>query len=264
VGASDQRAAARVGELFAATRAPLIITDAATSETIKYASNSFLATKLSFINSIAALCEVVGADVRDVLLGMGYDHRIGFDYLTPGPGWGGSCLPKDTRALLFMAEEAGYDFELLRGVIAANERQVGRVVAKITAAAGGSPGSLGDRAIAVWGLTFKAGTDDLRDSPAITIVRSLLEKGATVTAYDPTVTGPIAALPDVKICADPYAACDGARVLAVLTEWDELRWLDFEKVKESLAQPHVVDARNVLDPAALKRLGFNYVGVGRT
>jgi len=264
VGATNQRAAARVGELFSATRAPLIITDAATSETIKYASNSFLATKLSFINSIAALCELVGADVRDVLLGMGYDHRIGFDYLTPGPGWGGSCLPKDTRALLYLAEEVGYDFELLRGVIGANERQAGRVVAKITAAAGGSPGSLEGRKIAVWGLTFKAGTDDRRDSPSVAIVRRLLEKGASVTAFDPTVSGPIPELPEVTIATDPYAACDGALALAVLTEWDELRWLDFEKVKDLLFQPHVVDSRNLLDPVALKRLGFTYSGIGRT
>jgi UDPglucose 6-dehydrogenase len=261
VGATDQRAAARVGELFVSTHAPLIVTDAATAETIKYASNAFLATKLSYVNSIAALCEVVGADVRDVLLGMGYDHRIGFDYLRPGPGWGGSCLPKDTKALLYLAEEAGYDFDLLRGVIEANDRQENRVVSKIAAAAGGS---LEGSAIAVWGLTFKAGTDDRRDSPAIAIIRRLVAQGASVTAYDPTVRGPLADMPEIEISVDPYAACEGARVLAVLTEWDELRWLDFEKVRGLLGQPHVVDTRNLLDPAALRRLGFSYTGIGRS
>ncbi|MGO9341854.1 MAG: UDP-glucose dehydrogenase family protein [Acidimicrobiales bacterium] len=260
VGADDQRAAARVGALFAGTKAPLIVTDAATAETIKYASNAFLATKLSYVNSIACLCEAVGADVRDVLLGMGYDQRIGFDYLKPGPGWGGSCLPKDTKALLYSAEQAGYDFDLLRGVIEANDRQVDEVLGKIRVAAGGS---LDGCAIAAWGLTFKAATDDRRDSPAIEVIRRLQAEGARVTAYDPTVREPIPELPDTSVTVDPYAACDAARVLVVLTEWEELRWLDFDKVRELLAKPYVVDARNVLDPAALRRLGFVYTGIGR-
>ena len=145
VGADDQRAAARVGALFAGTKAPLIVTDAATAETIKYASNAFLATKLSFVNSIACLCEAVGADVRDVLLGMGYDQRIGFDYLRPGPGWGGSCLPKDTKALLYSAGQAGYDFDLLRGVIEANDRQLDEVVGKISDGRRRQPRRMQDR-----------------------------------------------------------------------------------------------------------------------
>jgi len=260
VGADDQRAAARVGALFTKTKAPLIVTDAATAETIKYASNAFLATKLSFVNSVACLCEVVSADVRDVLLGMAYDHRIGFDYMKPGPGWGGSCLPKDTRALLNAAQQAGYDFELLAGVIEANERQGDRVLSKIRAAVGGS---LDGRAVAVWGLTFKAGTDDRRDSPAVAITKRLQSEGARVTAYDPTVRGEVAELPGVELTVDPYAACEGANVLVVLTEWEELRWLDFDKVRELLGAPCVVDTRNVLDPAALRRLGFAYTGIGR-
>jgi UDPglucose 6-dehydrogenase len=260
VGSTDQRAAARVGALFASTGAPLIVTDAATAETIKYASNAFLATKLSFVNSIASLCEAVGADVRDVLLGMGYDPRIGFDYLRPGPGWGGSCLPKDTRALLFIAEDSGYDFELLRSVIEANGRQQEAVIAKITEALGGSVA--GSR-IAIWGLAFKAGTDDLRDSPSIAIARRLVDGGGVLRAYDPTVSGALADLPEVEIAADPYAACDGAQVLVVLTEWDELRWMDFDKVHGLLVTPTIVDARNLLDPSALRRIGFTYTGIGR-
>jgi UDPglucose 6-dehydrogenase len=261
VGADDQAAAARVGALFAATQAPLIVTDAATAETIKYASNAFLATKLSFVNAVANLSEAVGADVRDVLLGMAYDHRIGFDYLRPGPGWGGSCLPKDTRALLFMAEGGGYEFPLLREVIETNETQLSRVMTKIRHAVGGT---LAGRQVAAWGLTFKARTDDRRDSPAVEIVRRMVTEGALVRAFDPTVSGPLPEFPDgVEICADAYAACQGAAAVVVLTEWEELRWLDFAKVRTLLAEPSVVDARNLLDPTALRRMGFVYVGVGR-
>jgi UDPglucose 6-dehydrogenase len=261
VGADDQAAAARVGALFAATQAPLIVTDAATAETIKYASNAFLATKLSFVNAVANLSETVGADVRDVLLGMAYDHRIGFDYLHPGPGWGGSCLPKDTRALLFMAEGGGYDFPLLREVIQTNETQLSTIMGKIRHAAGGS---LSGRTVAAWGLTFKARTDDRRDSPAVDIVQRMVAEGAHVRVFDPTVTAPIAEFPTgVEICPDAYAVCDGAAAVVVLTEWEEFRWLDFTKVRDLLAEPSVVDARNLLDPTALRRAGFTYVGVGR-
>ncbi|MDA8184868.1 MAG: UDP-glucose/GDP-mannose dehydrogenase family protein [Actinomycetota bacterium] len=261
VGADDPGSAARVGSLFAGTGAPLIVTDAATAETIKYASNAFLATKLSFVNSVASLCEAVGADVRDVLLGMAYDRRIGFEYLRPGPGWGGSCLPKDTRALVYLARQAGYDFELLHAAIEANDRQLHQVVEKIRVAAGGE---LSERVVAVWGLTFKAGTDDRRESPALEVSRRLLAAGASLKVYDPTVKEQIPGLDgSVEICRDAYGACGGAHVLAVLTEWEELRWLDFAKVKDLLASPCVVDARNLLDPAALRRMGFAYTGIGR-
>ncbi len=301
VGASDQAAAARVADLFAGTHAPLLVTDAATAETIKYASNAFLATKLSFINSVAGLCEAVGADVRDVILGLGYDRRIGFDYLRPGPGWGGSCLPKDTQALLRVAEDAGYDFSFLRGAIATNDEQFDRVVAKVADALRRSaavpssrrgrrrgaevdddpPGEAGldGRVVAVWGLTFKAGTDDLRSSPAVEIVRRLAGRGAVVRAYDPTVIVPVGADPlrldgltgmrgdpvtgAVTAHPDPYAACTGAGALVVLTEWDEFRLVDFRRVARQLAEPVVVDARNLLDPAQLRRLGFTYEGIGR-
>ena len=296
VGADDQAAAARVGELFAGTQAPLLITDAATAETIKYASNAFLATKLSFVNAVAGLCEAVGADVRDVILGLGYDRRIGFEYLKPGPGWGGSCLPKDTRALVHIAEQAGYDFSFLKGAIATNDEQFERVVAKVHAAVAPSlpdaaentgrgsaddsasaPGGEFDGAVvAVWGLTFKAGTDDLRNSPAMEIALRLAEGGAEVRAYDPTVlvpegdgsvTVPGFAVPEgpgsLLAYPDAYIACHGASAVVVLTEWDEFRWLDFAKVRDALAAPVFVDARNLLDPAQVRRLGFSYVGIGR-
>ena len=260
VGADDQAAAARVGALFSSTQAPLIVTDAATAETIKYASNAFLATKLSFVNAVSNLCEAVGADVRDVLLGMAYDHRIGFDYLRPGPGWGGSCLPKDTRALIYIGEQSGYDFSLLRGAINTNEAQLASVADKVREAVGGT---LAGQTVGVWGLTFKARTDDRRDSPAVEIVRRLVAGGAVVRAFDPTVHGPVPELPaGVEIHRDAYAVCEGAACVVVLTEWEELRWLDYAKVHDLLARPSVVDARNLLDPAALRRMGFTLRRLG--
>jgi UDPglucose 6-dehydrogenase len=232
-----------------------------TAETIKYASNAFLATKLSFVNALAGLCELVGADARDLMLGLGYDKRIGFEFLRPGPGWGGSCLPKDTSALLRIAESAGYDFALLREVVAANDEQLARVGAKVAAAAAGAGGA----PAAVWGLTFKAGTDDRRNSPAVAVARRLRQEGLAVRAYDPTVRPgrTDADLEGIELCADPYEAARGAAVVAVLTEWDEFKGLDFAKVRDLMAVPSVVDGRNLLDPAALRRLGFTYTGVGR-
>ncbi len=262
VGTDDQAAAVRVTSLFESVSAPVLVTDPATAETIKYACNAFLATKVSFVNAVANVCEAVGADVRDVVLGMGYDRRIGFEFLRPGPGWGGSCFPKDTSALIRIAEDCGYDFELLRGVQAVNDEQFERVAAKVVRQAGGSvEGAL----VGAWGLTFKARTDDLRASPSLRVLGRLREMGASVRAYDPAV--PAGAqrpgLEGIEVVDDPYAACEGAAVLAVLTEWDEFRRLDLAKVKELLAEPRVVDARNLLDPAALRRLGFGYEGIGR-
>jgi UDPglucose 6-dehydrogenase len=263
IGCDDQAAAAKVAAIYQGLNAPVMVTDPATAETIKYACNAFLATKVSFVNAIANLCQAVGADVRDVVLGMGYDKRIGFEFLKPGPGWGGSCFPKDSRALVRMAQDAGYDFELLKGVIAVNDQQFRLLADRIAELAGGS---LDGAVVAVWGLTFKAGTDDLRDSPAISVVERLVHRGATVKAFDPTVAG---SLPTrlghlaIEVCADPYAACAGAAVLAVLTEWDEFRWLDFEKVAEAMATPTILDARNLLDAASVRRRGFRYLGMGR-
>jgi UDPglucose 6-dehydrogenase len=258
IGSEDQAAAIKVGSLVEGVQAPLIVTAPASAETIKYASNAFLATKVSFVNAIANLCEAVGADVREVVLGMGYDKRIGFEFLKPGPGWGGSCFPKDTRALVRIAEDAGYDFGLLKGVIQVNDEQFERVTEKIERLAGGA---LDGTKVAVWGLTFKARTGDLRDSPSLAVIRRLHERGAQVHAFDPTVGD--TSLDGIEIYQDPYAACEDASVLAVLTEWDEFRWLDFGKVKDALARPSIVDARNLLDAAAMKRRGFTYEGIGR-
>jgi UDPglucose 6-dehydrogenase len=257
IGSDDQKAAARVGELYRKIQAPVIVTDPASAEMIKYASNAFLAAKVSFVNAVANVCEAVGADVRDVLLGMGYDRRIGFDFLKPGPGWGGSCFPKDVSALIRIASDAGYDFDLLRGVVQVNNDQYDLVANKVLRVIGGD----GDQAhVAVWGLTFKARTDDLRESPALAVIGRLRQSGIRVRAYDPAVHRP---LEGIDVCADPYAPCEGAAALVVLTEWDEFRRLDFAKVAGLLSTPRVVDARNLLDPAALRRLGFTYTGVGR-
>jgi UDPglucose 6-dehydrogenase len=258
IGADDQDAAVRVSSLYLGITAPVIVTDPASAETIKYAANAFLATKISFINAVAAVCEAVGADIKDVALGMGYDTRIGHEFLKPGPGWGGSCFPKDTRAMVRIAEDAGYDFNLLKGVVTVNDEQLNRVAEKIVELAGGSVDGV---RIAVWGLTFKARTDDLRESPSLEVIERLRAKGAVIRGYDPSGPGPIEGL---EVVDDPYAAVDGAEVLAVLTEWDEFRWLDIDKVAELMAARKVVDARNILDRAALVRRGFEYRGIGRS
>ena len=257
IGSEDQAAAIRVASLFSDIRAPVIVTDPASAETIKYASNAFLAAKVSFVNAVANLCEAVGADVRDVIVGMGYDRRIGFEFLKPGPGWGGSCFPKDSRALVRIAEDNGYDFSLLKGVIDVNDEQFERVADKIQRIAGGT---LDGARVAVWGLTFKARTDDTRQSPSLEVIARLQARGAAVCAYDPAAKDTPGG---VERAADPYAACEGADVLAVLTEWDELRWVDFEKVASVMVAPRVVDARNLLDPASVRRKGFVYEGLGR-
>jgi UDPglucose 6-dehydrogenase len=256
IGADDQAAAIRVAALYLGVPAPLMVTDPISAETIKYASNAFLATKLSFINAVAAVCEAVGADVSDVVLGMGYDRRIGQDFLRPGPGFGGSCFPKDTRALIRMAEDGGYDFSLLRGALEVNDEQFDRVADKVERLAGGLDGVQ----VAVWGLTFKAGTDDLRESPALEVIDRLRARGASVRAYDPAVEQ---APEGIELVGDPYAACEQAEVLVVLTEWDEFKWLDLDKVAQTMATPRVVDSRNLLDRSTLARLSFEYEGIGR-
>jgi len=261
IGCDQPEPAVRVTELYKGVHAPVLVTDPASAEMIKYASNAFLATKVSFINAIANLCEAVDADVREVAIGMGYDGRIGFQFLHPGPGYGGSCFPKDVAALLHAARDAGYEFELLAGVVEVNRAQQERIVDKLRAAVGGA---LAGKVVAAWGLTFKADTDDLRDSPALAICRRLVEEGATVRAYDP-VAGERArgTVAEVELCADVYDASTDVDVVALLTEWDEFRWVDFERIAAVMRRPSIVDARNLLDPAAMRRRGFDYVAVGR-
>ncbi|MDH3294194.1 MAG: UDP-glucose/GDP-mannose dehydrogenase family protein [Acidimicrobiia bacterium] len=266
IGCGDQEAAIRVAALYSRIAAPIMVTDPVSAETIKYASNAFLASKLSFVNAVATLCEAVGADVNDVVLGMGYDRRIGREFLRPGPGWGGSCFPKDTRALARIAEDAGYDFRFLNEVLQVNEEQFDRTAQKLIESV---PDRLSDGHIAVLGLTFKAGTDDLRESPAIEVLRRVVKAGIRIKAYDPAVMPESNRLHenypdlDIEVVSDPYAAAEGAASLAILTEWDEFTWLDFDKLAEIMTGNNIVDARNLLDPTIPRRRGFNYRGVGR-
>jgi len=261
IGSDDQAAAEKVASFYDGVDAPILITDPASAETIKYASNAFLATKLSFVNALAAVCEGVGADVNDVVKGLGYDRRIGHQYLQPGPGWGGSCFPKDTMALLRIAESGGYDFRFLGGVIAVNEEQFNRVADKVSKAVGGD---LSGRTVAVWGLTFKAGTDDMRDSPSLSVIDRLLADGATVRAFDPTVATHRGGLDErVAVGSDPLVVCKGADVVVVLTEWDEFADIDPAEVATLMVGRGVVDTRNLLDRDAWAGQGFDYHGIGR-
>ena len=261
IGADDQAVGMRVASLYSSLDAPIQVTDPPSAETIKYACNAFLATKLSFINAVAAVCEAVGADVNDVVVGMGYDRRIGSEFLRPGPGWGGSCFPKDTKALIHIAETHGYDFGLLRGVVEVNNQQFDRVVDKVERAAGGN---LDGKHIAAWGLTFKARTDDLRDSPALEVLSRLAERGARIRAYDPAISElSEAQYAGVDVVSDPYAAAKDADVLVLLTEWDEFKWLDFARVAEVMATATIIDTRNLLDRQLLRQEGIAHEGIGR-
>jgi UDPglucose 6-dehydrogenase len=257
VGSSNKQASQRVADLYQSIDAPVIICDAASAETIKYAANAFLATKLSFANAIAALCEHVGANIDDVMEGIGQDKRIGNQFLKPGPGWGGSCFPKDTRALVKIAESAGYDFELLRGVIDFNEIQFDRIVDKVRKAVGGN---LAGKNIAVLGLTFKAHTNDLRDSPALRIVEQLLSQGATINAYDPTVNE---SLYGMNIYNTAIEACASVDAILIATEWPEFASLSPDDVSQVVQSKHIIDARNILDADLWRAEGFTYQGVGR-
>lgn len=266
VGADDRGAAEKVAELYSSIETEIIITDAASAETIKYAANGFLAMKISFVNSVAAMCEAVGADVVDVVEGIGSDRRIGREFLQPGPGWGGSCFPKDSHSLVHLAETHGYGFSMMRGVIAVNDEQRERMVRKVQRAAGTN--DLNGMTISVLGLTFKAGTDDLRDSPSLAIIGRLRELGATVRAYDPTTTGRLSRIQDsflegINVQQSVDEAMREGDVLVILTEWPEFRSLDFEQVKELLSGSAIVDTRNLLDPQSVRAAGLGYDGVGR-
>ncbi|HEY2764094.1 MAG TPA: UDP-glucose/GDP-mannose dehydrogenase family protein [Pseudonocardiaceae bacterium] len=261
VGCDAQDAAERVAALYSRLGAPTVLTDAASAEMVKYAANCFLAMKLSYVNAVAELCERLGADVLDVTEGIGYDRRIGQAFLQPGPGWGGSCLPKDTHALLQVAETADFDFALLQASLDTNTRQRERMVDKIRDAVGGS---LAGVRVGLLGLTFKAGTDDLRDSPALAVAGLLAAEGADLIGYDPGVPAAVPGMTDdLQVADDPLKVASGAAALVVLTEWPEFRVLDWRLLADLVDQRIVVDTRNLLDPDVLGRVGFEVRGVGR-
>ena len=260
IGSLHRDAAEKVAQLHLALRAPIVITDLRTAEMIKYASNAFLATKISFMNELADLCESVGADVKEVAAGMGYDARIGRHFLDAGLGWGGSCFPKDVKALAYMAKERGLDPRILNSVTDVNYDRRTTAVSHLSAMLGGLKG----KTIGLLGLAFKPNTDDMREAPSIDIVANLEAAGARVRAYDPVamdVARPL--LPSVKMFKDPYemaAGCDG---LMVITEWNEFKQLDLDQLKSALGQPVVYDGRNIYDPALMKEKGFAYRAIGR-
>ena len=263
IGAESEQAVAIMQDIYSAlylNETPFVITNLETAEMIKYASNAFLATKITFINEIAGFCEKVGADVHHVARAMGLDGRIGRKFLHPGPGFGGSCFPKDTRALVAMAEEKGGKLGVIQAVIEANDRQKMRMVDKIRDVVGDPKG----RTIGILGLSFKPNTDDVRESAAIVIIEQLQGLGAKIKAYDPAAMETAkAVLKGVEFCSDPYETALDCDALVLVTEWNEFRRLDLLRMKTNLKQPIFVDLRNVYEPSQMKDMGFTYCGVGR-
>jgi len=264
IGAESDRARDVIRKLYRPLfliETPILMTGIETAELTKYAGNAFLAAKITFINEIADLCEKVGADVHDVARGIGLDGRIGRKFLHPGPGYGGSCFPKDSLALVRTAEMAGSPVRIIETVVAVNEARKRRMAEKVIAHCGGS---LAGKTVAVLGLTFKPNTDDMRDAPSLVIVPALREAGATVRAYDPEgMAEAEKLLPGVAWCDSAYAALEGADALVILTEWNEFRGLDLRRVKAALRQPVVADLRNIWNPGEMAALGFRYTSVGR-
>ena len=263
IGSRDEEAIAIMRDLYRPLyliEAPFVITSLEGAELIKYAANAFLATKISFINEIANLCDRVGCDVHDVARAIGMDRRIGPKFLHPGPGFGGSCFPKDTLALASIAREAGAPSRIVEAVIEVNKQQRLAMVPKIE----NLVSELAGKTVAVLGLAFKPETDDVRDAPAIAIIQELVARGANVRAYDPVaMTAAASLLPDIVYAADEYDAAAGADVLVLVTEWNQFRALDMKRIGESMKAPRIADLRNVYEPAAMRELGFEYVGVGR-
>lgn len=259
LGSSDRDAAEAVAELYKRLDSNVLVTDLRTAEMIKYASNAFLATKISFINEVAQICERLGADVRTVAKGMGFDRRIGPLFLNAGIGFGGSCFPKDVQALEYMAAEANCHPQLLRAVLDINRDSRRTFVRTLDRLLGGVEG----RVIALWGLAFKPNTDDLRDAPALDIVADLIARGAKVQAYDPAAMGPARALlPTVSFRETPYAAAEGADAVLLVTEWNEFKGVDLARVRESMREAILLDGRNLYDPQEVAALGFAYRGIG--
>jgi UDPglucose 6-dehydrogenase len=264
VGTDDARARDVMRELYRPlfiNETPILFTGRRSAELIKYASNAFLATKITFINEMADLCEQAGANVQDVARGMGLDRRIGSKFLHAGPGFGGSCLPKDTAALISTAEQFGTRVKIVEAVVGVNEARRAAIVGKIVAACGGS---VEGKLLAVLGLTFKPNTDDMRAAPSLAVLPALGLKGATVRAYDPAgIEQARALIPGIVTAADPYSCMDGADALIILTEWDQFRALDLDRVKAALRGSVIVDLRNIYKPADMAAKGFHYVSVGR-
>ena len=260
IGSLHREDAEKVAQLHLPLRAPIVITDLRTAEMIKYASNAFLATKISFMNELADLCECVGADVKEVAAGMGYDARIGRHFLDAGLGWGGSCFPKDVKALAYMAKENHLNPRILDAVTAVNYARRSEAVRHMERMVGGLKG----KTIGLFGLAFKPNTDDMREAPSIDIVQHLLEAGATVRAYDPVamdVARPI--LPAVEMFKDPYEMAKGCDGVMIITEWNEFKQLDLDQLKSLLNTPALFDGRNIYDPNLMKEKGFAYQAIGR-
>jgi UDPglucose 6-dehydrogenase len=263
IGSNEDQAIEVMKELYRPLyliETPIVITSLEAAELIKYAANAFLATKITFINEVANLCDAIGCDVHDVARGMGMDNRIGRKFLHPGPGYGGSCFPKDTRALTTVADQFGVETRIVDAVIEANERQRDAMIPKIEKLVGDLKG----KKIGVLGLSFKPETDDMRESPAIEIIHTMIDRGATVRAFDPVAMDEAKHfLNGIEYATDEYDAIDGADALVIVTEWNQFRALDMEKVKSLLKSPRIADLRNIYEPADMRELGFDYIGVGR-
>jgi len=260
LGSENRPAAEKVAELYSPLRCPILITDLRTAEMIKYASNAFLATRISFINEIANICEELGADVKVVAQGMGLDKRIGSAFLDAGLGWGGSCFPKDVKALAHMAVLHGTHPQLLQAVMEINRNQRRRLVYKLRKAMGG----LNDKTIGILGISFKPNTDDIREAPALEVIHLLQNEGAKIQAYDPqAMENASLVLKKVKLCENPYQVAEGADAMILVTDWNEFKQLDFSRVKELMKRPVIMDGRNLWDEESLRKLGFEYFGVGR-
>ena len=260
LGAEGKKARSILQELYKPLKAPILMTDIKSAELIKHASNSFLATKISFINAVANICERVGADVTKVAEGIGKDRRIGNKFLNAGCGYGGFCFPKDIDAFIHIAEKKGYDFQLLKAVKQVNDQQKQLVVAKIEAALGG----LKAKTVSILGLSFKPGTDDLRFAPSIYIIERLKLGGARIRAFDPQAMRLAREVfKEIKFCRNAYEAAKGSNCLVILTEWDEFKELDLKKIKRLLKQPVIIDGRNIYDPKKARKIGFKYFDIGR-
>jgi len=260
LGSLDPDAADNVAQLHLTLRAPIVVCDLRTAEMIKYASNAFLATKISFINEIANICEALGADVKEVAAGMGYDPRIGRHFLDAGLGFGGSCFPKDVKALAYMAEEKDRHSQLLQAVMEINADRRRQLVEKVRDLLGDLEGQV----IGLLGLTFKPNTDDLRDAPALEIANRLMKAGAVVRGYDPVgMERAVELVPSVKMAENPYKLAEGSDALIVCTEWNEFKQLDLKRIHSVMRQPVIVDGRNIYDPMTMIELGFKYRGIGR-